>query len=112
MAIPGWLWPGEQTEAASANRPALDHGGIEAASETFDALSDPARLEILTALYDRDEPVPYTELREETSVEDNGRFNYHLRRLGEEFVAKRNGGYALTDRGTAVLAAAVGGDSH
>ena len=73
-------------------------------SDEFDLLSSPARLEILLALADRERPLRYTDLRDATSIEDNGKLNYHLRRL-EGLVAGRDGddGYVLTARGRRLL---------
>ena len=75
-------------------------------SSEFDLLSSPVRLEILLSLADRDRPLRYTDLRAATSIEDNGKLNYHLRRL-EGLVAGRDGGdergYVLTARGRRLL---------
>ncbi|ELY80094.1 citrate/2-methylcitrate synthase [Natrinema gari] len=72
---------------------------LEPVSETLAVLSEPNRLEILLLLYDADEPLAYSALRRAASIEDKGRFNYHLRQLREYFVTDRGDGYELTDAG-------------
>ncbi|MWV41379.1 helix-turn-helix domain-containing protein [Natrialba sp. INN-245] len=75
---------------------------LERASEEFELLASPVRLEILTALADRDRPLRYSELRARLSIRDNGKLNYHLRTL-EELVDGSDDGYALTERGRRLL---------
>lgn len=100
MVIPGWLWPDSDSRAATERAPGecIDPAAIENASDVFGVLSNTTRLEILTALYGRSDPISYTELRESTSVTDKGRFNYHLRQL-DRLVRNRDGEYALTEYG-------------
>lgn len=76
---------------------------LESVSETFATLSEPNRLEILLALYGADRPLPYSTLRDAISIEDKGRFNYHLRQLRESFVTERGDGYTLTEAGQRVV---------
>ncbi len=83
---------------------------LEAVSETLATLSEPSRLEMLLALFDADAPVAYSTLRAATSIEDKGRFNYHLRQLQDYFVADREDGYALTDAGRRVVETVVTDD--
>jgi citrate synthase len=105
MAIPDWTWERADDSATAPGREseAPDRRSLEAASATFAALADPARLEILFALAEREPPLAYSSLRAATSVRDKGRFNYHLRRLRGEFVADRPEGYALTDAGRSLV---------
>lgn len=132
MAIPTWTWsgrterpdPSPSTEPASVpssrpvaadaaadesesdGDPAVSAPRLSRLSSEFDLLSSPVRLEILLALAGRDRPLRYTDLREDTSIEDNGKLNYHLRRL-EGLVAGRDDGdgrgYVLTPRGRRLL---------
>lgn len=75
-------------------------------SSEFELLSSPVRLAILLSLADRERPLRYTDLREAASIEDNGKLNYHLRRL-EGLVDSRDDGdergYVLTARGRRLL---------
>ena len=80
-----------------------DGSSLEAISGTLATLSEPSRLEILLALYDTDGPLAYSTLRETTSINDKGRFNYHLRQLREYFITDDADGYALTDAGRRVV---------
>ncbi|ADB59474.1 putative transcriptional regulator [Haloterrigena turkmenica DSM 5511] len=105
MAIPTWTW-GERT---GAQTPAGPDGGeatgdretaadLSRTADEFELLASPIRLEILSALADRETPLRYTDLRAATSIDDNGKLNYHLRRL-EAVVSNRDEGYELTPRG-------------
>ncbi|WP_390215390.1 winged helix-turn-helix domain-containing protein [Halobaculum halobium] len=49
----------------------------------------------------------FSELQEATGIEDNGHFNYHLKKLVEEFVEDREDGYALTLAGIRAYQAIV-----
>mgnify|MGYP006281269909 FL=1 len=104
MAIPTWLC----TEDGSHDerRPAADPSELEAATDAFEVLADPTRLAILLALHERSGPVSYTALREAASVEDKGRFNYHLRRL-DGLVRASDGEYRLTRRGAELVEGAL-----
>lgn len=93
MAIPHWTEP--------SARPVPDDDRLDEVSATFGALSDPTRLAILAAVARRQGPVPYSELQAATGVEDNGRLNYHVRRLRGEFLDRERRGYVLTERGVA-----------
>lgn len=104
MAIPHWLWPTESSEEAPTPGPdpGSDAVDVDAATDVFETLSSQVRLEILTALDEHSEPVSYTALRAETSIDDNGQFNYHLRQL-DSLVRSQDGRYALTDDGAALV---------
>ena len=86
-------------------------GTLEPISETLATLSEPARLEILLALVDGDDPLAYSTLKDATSIEDKGRFNYHLRKLRGYFVRNGTEGYVLTDAGRSVVDAIVTDDA-
>ena len=81
----------------------VQSASLEPVSETLAVLSEPDRLEILLLLYDADEPLAYSTLRASSSIEDKGRFNYHLRQLREFFAVKRGDGYELTEAGETVV---------
>lgn len=103
MAIPTWLWTGTNAPARGETSVAetdtsADETDLEAISDDFELLASPVRVEILLALAERDGAVRYSALRDAISIEDNGRLNYHLRRL-EGAVDAVDGRYALTARG-------------
>ncbi|WP_324757669.1 citrate/2-methylcitrate synthase [Haloarcula sp. GH36] len=83
---------------------------VEPVSETLQTLSEPARLEMLLALAAADGAIAYSTLRERTSIEDKGRFNYHLRQLRGAFVADDESGYALTAAGERFVETVLAGD--
>jgi citrate synthase len=102
MAIPSWLWPSDDSSSRTLDRlldpettTASEIGDI---SNLFELLSDETRLEILRALHSQTSPLSYTDLREETSIEDKGKFNYHLRQLSD-FIDRQEGEYRLTAKG-------------
>jgi len=71
------------------------------AADAFDVLSDASRVAILRELADRthvvdESTVEFSDLRRAVGFDDAGRFNYHLGKLQDQFVVKRDGGYAPT----------------
>ncbi|ELZ02645.1 DUF7347 domain-containing protein [Natrialba asiatica] len=101
MAIPHWLCSENHAahEPSTAER-SLEANEIETVTDALAVLSNTIRLEILTVLYNRSEPISYTTLRESASIEDKGKFNYHLRRLdGFGLLYSDNGTYSLSQRG-------------
>ncbi|QLG49374.1 citrate/2-methylcitrate synthase [Natrinema halophilum] len=99
-----WL-PVENRDVAgdSLVRRPVQSATLEPVSETLAILSEPNRLELLLLLSDRNDPVSYSALRASSSIEDKGRFNYHLRQLRDHFVVNRADGYELTDAGLAFV---------
>ena len=87
------------TPAGERASDGVGRSSLEPVSETLAVLAEPARLEILVALADADAPVAYSSLRSATTVDDKGRFNYHLRKLRGSFVTERGEGYTLTETG-------------
>jgi DNA-binding transcriptional ArsR family regulator len=61
-------------------------------------LKDPTRREILKCLNDKG-PLPYVELMGLAKVTNTGRFNYHLKVLGDLIEKLGDGRYNLTERG-------------
>lgn len=104
MAIPNWLWPdgGCERRTLRSSQESLDIFEIESATGIFEVLANPIRLEILSILYEKPDPITYTELREGVNVKDKGKFNYHLRRL-EPLVWNQDGKYTLADRGETLI---------
>lgn len=105
MAIPNWVWSAQGPATAPGAPPreaaALEPDAVRRASDAFETLAHPVRAEILAALYRDPAPRSYTQLRDGLSVEDNGRLNYHLRRL-DGLVRAEDGAYRLTDEGRSV----------
>lgn len=79
--------------------------------EAFATLGNEIRLDIIRVLWlagatyeyddgsDAVETVSYSELQSEISVDDNGRFNYHLSKLVPHFVRRTDDGYRLSSAG-------------
>jgi len=83
---------------------------VEATADAFGVLADPVRVEILAALWRDDEtPLQYSTLLAEVGVQDSGRFNYHLSKLTDHFVAKTDDGYRLRPSGLLVVNAIYAG---
>jgi len=86
--------PEEHPDDVRTERPRFDADG-----DSFGGLADATRLAILDVLARTDGAVAYADLFERTPVEDEGRFNYHLRQLRERYVRQDEGGYARTQSG-------------
>lgn len=78
-------------------------------SEAFNALGQETRMQILRTLGDADEPMSFTELREEVGLRRGSQFNYHLEKLTGYFINKSDDGYALSPRGSQVYQAILSG---
>ncbi|MDL0124366.1 helix-turn-helix domain-containing protein [Halobacterium salinarum] len=65
------------------------------AEAAFSAVADELRVRILRELWDADDPLSFSELRERVDVQDSGRFNYHLGELRGLFVEQTEDGYDL-----------------
>ncbi|MFC6725716.1 ArsR/SmtB family transcription factor, partial [Halobium palmae] len=79
-------------------------------ADAFAALSDPARVAILRALWETDSrDLSFSELRAAVGVDDSGRFNYHVGKLTDRFVRKTEDGYRLRLAGIRVLGAIFSG---
>jgi DNA-binding transcriptional ArsR family regulator len=80
------------------------------AEEAFEAVADETRLSVLRALMEAEDPLSFSELRDQTGVEDSGRFNYHLNALRDGFVRQtEEGGYTLTHAGHTIVGAVLAG---
>ncbi|QLH81878.1 DUF7351 domain-containing protein [Halosimplex pelagicum] len=70
---------------------------LEAAVAAFESLTDETRQAAVEELYDltwdADSGATFTELREAVGVRDPGRFHYHVEKLAETFVRKRDEEY-------------------
>ncbi|WP_331234920.1 winged helix-turn-helix domain-containing protein [Natronorarus salvus] len=84
----------------------IEPGGVSP-TEAFSILGNGTRVAILQALWEGEEPMSFSDLREAVGV-DKGNFNYHLNELSH-FVRRREGGYELRETGTQVMRAVVAG---
>lgn len=80
--------------------------------DVFELLSHPDRLSILRTLVDvsrsrGDQSLRFTDLKDRSAIDDNGRFNYHLGRLVDVLVTRTDDEYRLSDFGHRVLAPMV-----
>jgi len=87
-------------------------GEEEAPRRTFELLANETRLGVISALGEASgeggyATLTFSELQAATDVEDNGQFNYHLKKLVDEFLEEREGGYALTLAGIRAYQAIV-----
>ena len=83
-------------------------------ADAFEQLAHPGRLSIVRALLESrrtsDSPhVSFTELRDRSTIDDTGQFNYHLSELLGTYVRKTEDGYCISEFGHRVLAPLVGG---
>ncbi len=88
----------------------LDLDGLSP-DEAFTILGNDIRLDIIQALWaaeatytyddvsDTVQTVPFSDLRRQVDIADNGRFNYHLSQLTPYFVRKTPDGYRLSNAG-------------
>jgi DNA-binding transcriptional ArsR family regulator len=81
----------------------------EEPAETFGALSNATRIDILRALWDADREATFSELREAVGMRDSGQFNYHLGELTDRFVTKTDDEYRLTIAGMQVVGSILAG---
>lgn len=90
----------------------IDH---RPAADTFAALSDPLRVEIIQALasHHRENPetpaTQFSTLRKAVGDVDSGRFRYHLNELRDGFVQQVDSGYQLTYAGKKIVSALIAG---
>lgn len=86
---------------------------IGSPEDAFSVLGDETRLGILLelaqALSDGNPGLQFSELRRRVGVEDSGRFNYHLDKLSDGFIGKRDGAYGIRTAGLAVVSAIYSG---
>ena len=71
--------------------------------EVFKPLGNELRIDILLALAQAAEPLPFTTLQEELGIADSGKFNYHIDQLADHFIRKTDRGYELRYPGRAVI---------
>jgi len=93
--------------------PALD-AGVGSFDEIVSVVGDETRLRILIvltrAVEEGDSPgLSFSELRDRVGVEDSGRFNYHLDKLRDTFVAKVDDRYVARGPGRRVVTSMYAG---
>lgn len=71
--------------------------------DAFALLGNETRMEILQTLWEADDTLSFSELRERVGIRDSGQFNYHLNRLGDHFVRHTDHGYELRAAGEHVI---------
>ena len=71
--------------------------------DVFKPLGNELRIEILLALAQASEPLPFTTLQEQLGIEDSGKFNYHINELTTHFIRKTGRGYELRHPGRAII---------
>lgn len=79
------------------------------ADEAFAALGNETRVHILRALWETDDPLTYSDLKERVGMRNSGQFNYHLDKLTGHFVKKAGGAYDLRMAGEQMVAAVLSG---
>ncbi|ADD05981.1 citrate synthase [Natrialba magadii ATCC 43099] len=96
-----WISRSDRYVAGDSSPPSSTD--LEGISSILGTLSEPARLEISLILYESAEPLSYSTIRAQSSIEDKGRFNYHLRKLRRIYITNTAAGYSLTDTGRKVV---------
>lgn len=77
--------------------------------QAFSALGNTTRMDILRTLADADTPLSFSALYDQIGLSDSGQFNYHLNKLVDHFVRKRDEGYELTRAGERIIEAVLSG---
>jgi len=80
-----------------------------APADAFAIVGEESRLAILEALWRLDEPAAFSDIRAEVGMRDSAQFNYHLGKLTDQFVRKRDGGYELRTAGERIVQAILAG---
>lgn len=96
-----WISHSERYVAGDSGPSSSNH--LKGISSLLGTLSEPARLELLLILYESAEPLSYSSIRAQSSIQDKGRFNYHLRKLRSIYLRNTEAGYSLSDTGRKVV---------
>lgn len=90
--------------------PIHDDGDRVAPAEAFSVIANETRLSILEALWKASErPVSFSDLRREVGMGDSAQFNYHLKKLTDQFVVQTDEGYDFRQAGKKVVRAILAG---
>ncbi len=92
----------------SSNSNTSAQSDAAAKNEAFKLLSDGTRLELLQALWEvhdpeNREPMRFSDLREQVSIDDSGQVHYHLDKLTDHFVRHSEDGYELRESGKRIV---------
>jgi len=104
-----YIGPEERSWISHSDRYAAGDSGpsssnnLKGISSLLGTLSDPARLELLLILYGSAEPLSYSSIRTQSTIQDKGRFNYHLRKLRSIYLRNTEAGYSLSETGRKVV---------
>lgn len=81
----------------------------------FNLLGNEYRMQILVCLWSEYDPiaadntVSFTELFELTKITDSGQFNYHLEKLLDRYIVKKDDGYTLSPVGLRLVQSIIAG---
>lgn len=77
--------------------------------DAFALLGNETRMGILQSLGHADDPLTFSDLRDEVGMRDSGQFNYHLDKLVGHFIERTDDGYVLQQAGRRVIEAVLSG---
>jgi hypothetical protein len=103
---------GRETESereSVADGASMDDDRDLSPEQAFALLGNETRVAIVRALWESDDPLSFSDLREHVGVSDSGQFNYHLNKLLGRFVRHRDGEYELPYAGFRVIGAILSG---
>lgn len=84
-------------------------GTVLAPDEAFAVLGNETRMDILRTLWEMEEPLSFSDLRDAIGARDPGRFHYHLDQLTDHFVKQTDTQYKLQGAGKQVIRAVLAG---
>ncbi|WP_049972499.1 citrate/2-methylcitrate synthase [Haladaptatus cibarius] len=96
-----WISRSDRYVAGDSSPPSSND--LKGISSILGTLSEPDRLELLLILYESAKPLSYSSIRAQSSIDDKGRFNYHLRKLRSIYITNTDAGYSLSDTGRKVI---------
>jgi hypothetical protein len=78
-------------------------------ADAFGLIADETRISILEALWKRETPARFSDIRATVGMSDSAQFNYHLGKLTGQFVQKTDSGYELRTAGERIVQAILAG---
>ncbi|WP_330630236.1 citrate/2-methylcitrate synthase [Halocatena halophila] len=103
-------WVSRADRDAAISDEELNPDTLAELANAFELLSEPSRLELLAILDQASKPLSYSAFRERSSIQDKGRFNYHLRRLRGTLIANVGATYTLRAPGQRIVERLLDGD--
>lgn len=92
------------SEASDQSGTEADTDDDVAPAEALSVVANETRLDILEALWRaEDRPVRFSDLYDEVGLDDSAQFNYHLKQLTGQYVAKTDDGYDLRFAGGQII---------